>query len=211
MRRLSKMSNKVKQTTRKFYNKWNYKISMLQKGVTSLRYRTPAEAADEAEHPELKSICLSLSTLDHTSYCKRIENHILDIYTNDKSIFDMLYQKHIGIIRSAVAPAEGIEDLLSDSHSVVVKKLPHNRYKYKVYLQPHKIADAQEKNRFINWLATQEPRVNITETVKQWFYKTQWNWDRRYMYVEDDQTLLLLKLKNSDALGTVYTFRVSDK
>jgi len=211
MRRLWKMSNKVKQTTRKFYNKWNYKISMLQKGVSSLRYRTPIEAADEAEHPDLKSVCLSLSTLDQSAYCKRIENHILDIYTNDKFIFDLLHQRHSNIIRTAFAPAEGIEDLLSDSHSVVVKKLPHNRYRYKVFLQPHKIADAQEKHRFIDWLDTQGSRVNITETVKQWFYKTHWNWDRRYMYVEDDQTLLLLKLKNADALGTVYTFRISDK
>jgi hypothetical protein len=184
---------------------------MLQKGVSSLRYKTPVEAADDDKHPELKSVCLSLSTLDPSAYCKRIENHILDIYTNDKSIFDLLHQRHSSIIRAAFAPAEGIEDLLSDSHSVVVKKLPHNRYRYKVFLQPHKIVDTQEKHRFIDWLATQEPRVNITETVKKWFYKTHWNWDRRYMYVEDDQTLLLLKLKNADALGTVYTFRISDK
>lgn len=184
---------------------------MLQKGVSSLRYKTPIEAANYTEHPVLKSICISLSTLDKSAYCKRIENNVLDIYTNDKCIFDMLHQQHSAIIRTAFAPTAGIEDLLDDAHSVVVKKLPHNRYKYKVYLQPHKIIDAQEKNRFIIWLDTQGSRVNITETVKQWFHKTSWNWDRRYMYVEDDQTLLMVKLRNADALGTVYTFRVSDK
>lgn len=205
------MLNKLKQTTRKFYNKWNYKISIRQKGVSLLRYRTPIEASDETKIEDLKNVFISLSTIDQSLYCKRIENDILDIYTNDKSIFDMLCQKHSILVKNAFAPAEGIEDLLSDSHSVVVKKLPHDRYRYKVFLQPHKIADMQEKINFINWLSTQGPRINITETVKNWFYKTHWNWDRRYMYVEDDKTLLLLKLKNAAALGTVYTFRVSDK
>lgn len=205
------MLNKVKQTTRKFYNKWNYKISIRQKGVSLLRYRTPVEASAEAKTEDLKNIFISLSTIDQSLYCKRIENDILDIYTNDKSIFDMLCQKHSILVKNAFAPAEGIEDLLSDSHSIIVKKLPHDRYRYKVFLQPHKITDMQEKTNFINWLSTQGSRINITETVKTWFYKTHWNWDRRYMYVEDDKTLLLLKLKNAAALGTVYTFRVSDK
>jgi hypothetical protein len=31
------------------------------------------------------------------------------------------------------------------------------------------------------------------------------------MYVEDESMLLMLKLKNPEALGTVYTFVISDK
>jgi len=206
------MPNKVKQTTRKFYNKWTYKVSVVKKGVSTLRWQNYEDAIDAADDKDLKELFVTLSTLDADKFCKRIETHTLDIYTTEESIFDLLNAKHSNIIKSAFAPlAESKDLLLKDKHVILAKKLPHDRYRYKVFLQPHKIKEVDEKYNFIKWLGTQEPRVNITETVKEWFYKTHWNWDRRYMYVEDDQTLLLIKLKNSEALGTIYTFHVSDK
>lgn len=206
------MSNKVKQTTRKFYNKWTYKISFHKKGLAVLRWRPLEDAIEYAEDEEIKNLFISLSGIDATKFCKRCETNILDIYTNDDTIFNSLYNNHRQIIKQAFAPKKGSEELLlEDKHVILAKKLPHDRYQYKVYLQPHKITSPEEKSNFIDWLSTQEPRVNITKTVKEWFYKTNWNWDRRYMYVEDDKTLLLIKLKNSQALGTIYSFKVSDK
>jgi hypothetical protein len=41
--------------------------------------------------------------------------------------------------------------------------------------------------------------------------KTDWNWDRRYVLVEDEGTLLLMKLKNSEVVGTVYNYVIVDK
>jgi hypothetical protein len=205
------MSTKIKQTTRKFYNKWTYKISIKKRGVTALRYKTFEDAIDDEDDKDLKKVFKTLSSLDSSQYCKRIEVDVLDIYTNDKSIFDNIYNNHNKLVKGAFAPNDSLDDLLSEKNVILAKKLPHDRYRYKVFLQPHRITSLEEKTSFINWLGTQEPRVNISTTVKEWFYKTRWNWDRRYMYVEDDQTLLLIKLKNSQALGTIYTFRISDK
>ncbi len=206
------MSNKVKQTTRKFYNKWTYKLSFSKKGLAVLRWKPIEDAIESTDDQDIKSLFTSLSKIEPEKYCKRCESSILDIYTNDESVFSSLYEKHQSILKQAFAPKKGSEDLLLDEkHVILAKKLPHDRYQYKVFLQPHKISSQEEKNNFINWLSTQEPRVNVTETVKEWFYKTSWNWDRRYMYVEDDKTLLLIKLKNSQALGTIYTYKVSDK
>jgi hypothetical protein len=47
--------------------------------------------------------------------------------------------------------------------------------------------------------------------VQKWFLKTDWNWDRRYVLVEDEGTLLMMKLRNSDVVGTVYNYVVTDK
>ena len=54
-------------------------------------------------------------------------------------------------------------------------------------------------------------RILISPIVKDWFIKTEYNWDRRYVLVEDSQTLLLLKLRNSEALGRIYDYVISDK
>jgi hypothetical protein len=53
--------------------------------------------------------------------------------------------------------------------------------------------------------------VLISEVVKDWFIKTEWNWDRRYIFVEDAQTLLMLKLRNAEAIGRIYDYIIIDK
>jgi len=55
------------------------------------------------------------------------------------------------------------------------------------------------------------PRVTCTPAVEKWFLITDWNWDRRYILVEDDQTLLMMKLRNADVVGKIYNFVISDK
>lgn len=202
------MSKKIKQTTRKFYNKWSYKISFNLKGISALRTRTCSEVALSTNFENLKQFVLELDTIDPLKYSKRLESQIIDIYTNDPEIFYHLHDKFKEDVRHAFAP--GI-DPIGEGNIIVAKKLPHDRYQYKVFLQPHKLENPEEKMNFLNWLDTQGSRINITKTVKTWFYKTHWNWDRRYMYVEDEKTLLLLKLKCSAALGTVYSYQISDK
>jgi hypothetical protein len=202
------MSKKIKQTTRKFYNKWSYKVSFNLKGISALRVLSCQEVAAKSVSEDVRSFALELDKVDTSKYCKRLESQIIDIYTNDAEIFQHFYDKFNHCVRHAFSP--GV-DPIGDGNIIVAKKLPHDRYQYKVFLQPHKIENPDEKRNFLTWLDTQGSRVNITKTVKNWFYKTNWNWDRRYMYVEDDKTLLMLKLKCSAALGTVYSYRISDK
>lgn len=205
------MPAKIKQTTRKFYSKWNYKLSFFIKGLGSLRSTDLSTLLKRSKNKELTTFLEHIQGLDSNDYAKRLENNTMDIYTNNEKIFDDLLSQFQDYVRLAFAPAADFEVSIKDNHCILAKKLPHDRYQYKVFLQPHRIASAEDRKKYINWLETQQPRINITDTVKNWFYKTNWNWDRRYMYVENDQTLLMLKLKNPEALGTIYSFVISDK
>jgi hypothetical protein len=200
------MKKKISQTTRKFYNKWDHKLSFGFKNVSIFRNFSSEEIRAKNGNPSLTGIINFLNNQDTTSYAKRIERNVLDIYTNDTVLFDYLYEKFQENLRSAFSPGSQLSE-----NSIVAKKYPHDRYRYKVFLQPHKIKSEDDRLRYINWLETQKPGISITDTVKKWFYKTSWNWDRRYMYVEDDKVLLMLKLKNPEALGTVYTYTIVDK
>jgi len=204
------MSNKTKLTTRKFYNLWNYKLSFRIKGVTALRLLGLPGSSISSKSEEIEAIARELSLLDTKSYAKRIESNIIDIYTNDEKIFNNLYEKFKDYLRHSFAPHPDLESL-DNGHTILTKKLPHDIYKYKVFLQPHRISSREEKEKYMDWVDKQKPKVHITDTVKNWFHKTHWNWDRRYMYVEDEQMLLMLKLKKPEALGTIYTFVISDK
>jgi hypothetical protein len=115
-------------------------------------------------------------------------------------------------VRQRSEPFENSIELLEDQRVILSKKLPHDRYRYKVYLKPHLLAsDPQAKQQYLNWIEGQDNRITLTDSVKSWFMRTEWNWDRRYVLVEDEQTLLMLKLRNSDVMGRVYNYVISDK
>ena len=116
-------------------------------------------------------------------------------------------------MRHCFEPSDATADLLNlNKNCITVKKLPKDRYNYRVYLLPHKMAnDRPAKKKYIDWLKTQMPRVTCTSAVETWFLATDWNWDRRYILVEDDQTLLMMKLRNADVVGKIYNFVISDK
>ena len=68
-----------------------------------------------------------------------------------------------------------------------------------------------KKNNFLKWLSQQNDKVTCTDSIKNWFRKTTWNWERRYILVDDANTLLMLKLHSPEAVGTVYKYTLMDK
>jgi hypothetical protein len=224
-------SQKIKLTSRKFYGKWLYKISLRQAGCVIFRnynfdyikelcqsdtvptqpYSTHQKAYNNREN--ILRLCEVLEKYDAKSWTKRIENSSLDLYTNDLGFYQSVSQEFQDIVVHQFEPDPATVDLLTSSSSAVaVKKLPHNRYQYRVYLLPHKMAgDREGKQRYIKWLKNQEDRVTCTPAVENWFIRTDWNWDRRYILVENESTLLMLKLRNSEVVGRIYNYVLSDK
>lgn len=225
------LSEKTKLTSRKFYNKWLYKVSVRQPGAAIFRYKDlnwVKEFCSQAENTErpysvyfkafqqkesIIELCNFLETYDASAWTKRIENNNIDFYTNDKNFYQGLSLKFAEAVIHRFEPSQDSIEILNNSTSAVsVKKLPHNRYHFKVYLLPHKMAkDREQKRKYVDWLKLQSPKITCTEAVEKWFILTDWNWDRRYVLVEDEHTLLMLKLKNSEVVGRVYNYVLSDK
>lgn len=156
---------------------------------------------------DLSAILLSY---DKNLWQLRVEKQQLDIYTKDERIYDEISNKFFHLVKQRFEPSSDIP--LVDGNIVKTKKLPHDRYRYKVFLLPHKLhKDYDAKMKYINWMEMQSPRISISHSVKQWFMITDWNWDRRYIWVEDESTLLMLKLRNSDVCGKVYEYQLCDK
>ena len=227
---------KTFKTSRKFYKKWLFKVS-LQGGIAAFRMY-PLERIKEMcqfyptwktihepnqlyhwsinelhqNHDVVEPLVDCLLTKDSRLWAKRIEHKMMDIYTNDREFYEELSTKFKDTIVQRFEPDEIYVDLLDNPKTIICDKLPHNKYNFRVYLLPHKLAgDRDAKQKFIDWLIAQSPKITCTPAVQQWFLKTDWNWDRRYVLVEDEGTLLMMKLRNSDVVGTVYNYVVTDK
>ena len=218
---------KPKQTTRKFYNKWLYKVTLNIPGVALFRLHKlediPFLKFDSGNRPHSlmakatanKEFIIHLSKVlvefDKDLWAKRIENSSIDIYTNTPEIFETVLEEMKDVVYSCFAPSDTDKNILESSGSIVAKKLPHGRYAFKAFLLPHKLKDRVEKQRYLDWIDQQGEKIRISKTVKDWFITTEWNWDRRYILVEDEATLLMLKLRNAELLGRVYDYVISDK
>jgi len=219
-------------TSRKFYNKWLYKVTLKVHGAGLMRQwtepqilkfcnsntRQPGNSSynywkEKAwmSRSEIKDIVTFLQDWSSDQWTRRIENNYFDLYTNNKEMFEQFSSKFEKIIVHRFAPDEKTIDRLNERNgkTIVGKKLPHNRYQFKAYLYPHKIADRSDRQSFVNWVEMQDQRIKMTDSVKNWFINTTVSWDRRYVLVEDEGTLMLMKMRNADVVGSVYKFEIA--
>lgn len=223
---------KAQKTRRKFYNKWLYKVTLKLQGAALLRIYSSEEIDKFVNLPsvstslssyslwkqkawanrrDIKSLTSLLRQYGDENWTQRVESNNIDLYTNDEDLYNKLITRFSGILVHHFAPDKDKLDILEERNgkTMIVKKLPQNRFNYRVYLQPHKITDSDDKVKYLKWLEGQMPRVTCTPAIKKWFLSTSVNWDRRYILVQDDPTLMMLKLRNSDVVGTVYKFEVA--
>ena len=216
---------KPKFSKRKFYNKWDYKVTLKIEGAGIFRYefdeivtkltetKTKISYTTEkalGNKDKILEILDFLLGYDSNQWQKRVERDSIDFYTNDADFYRLSSEQFADILVHKFEPDRSLGNL--EEFKILARKLPHNKFKYKVYLRPHKLAgDKEEKSRYLDWLAGQGDKISASKSVKEWFMVTDWNWDRRYIWVEDSDTMLLLKLRNSEVCGRVYEYCIVDK
>ena len=229
-----KMLLKTKRTQRKFYGKWLYKVSLRLEGCALFRYKDLLEIidfcnqgtlADQNEKSKFSTqgkawsnrfniykVTSFLSKYPLDTWSKRIETDIFDLYTNDEDMFNSCCEQFSSLVRVCFSPTKENISLLNSPYTILANKFPYNTYRYKVFLTPHAVEpDLTTRKRYIKWLEDQFPRIKISPAVKNWFLGCHYNWDRRYILVEDEQTLLILKLRDSSAIGQTYKYVIAKK
>ena len=195
-------------TNRKFYNKWLWKITLNIKGVNCFRTVDPRKQdIPKSWHGDILSLANLLK--DIQDYQLRIERSHVDVYINTQNHFEKLYKTFEKNVVHYFEPHQSLLD--SNEKIIIANKLPHDVYQYKVFLKPHNIKNVEDKLAFLGWLDSQNSKIYISDTVKNWFIHTSWNWDRRYIYVENPETLLLLNMRCPEAVGSTYKYKISDK
>jgi hypothetical protein len=223
--------NKFKQTNRSFYGKWLYKATFSVPGISVLRTTYGNGLSDLLDSPPTRltryphsyihdavrnkdtilKMAFFLDSYTADKYATRVERQRLDVYTNDQEFFKQITNEFSVRLVHAFSPAVGEEALLLNKKNILVKKYPHNRYRHKVFLSPHKIIDEDEKKDILKWISAQNGKITVSTAVVNWFIQTKWDWDRRYVLVEDESTLLMFKLRCGEAVGRIYDYVISDK
>jgi hypothetical protein len=217
---------KPKIAKRKFYDKWLYKVTLTFDGANVLRQYSPEKILEMykldtytnmgrywflaySKNIDLINKISETLVLSGEPMQLRLEHTSIDVYTNSVSLYDQLSSEFENILKHRYEP-NPLADSTTDN--IITDKLPHGRYQYKVFLKPHMMSnDADEKTKYLNWIKGQGDKMSMSMSVRGWFLTTNWNWDRRYMWVEDDQSLLMLKLRNASVVGKIHRYALADK
>ena len=221
----------AKKTKKKFYNKYIYKVSLNIPGISGLRYYELPKFLEICQTQKILSspdltwrdrimnemiknknvwakLIPYLNTVEKETYSKRLEGDFIDLYTNDKAFYEGLCNNFSEYVRLRFQPPKGMEtEMLEEEKKIFVKKLPYDVYGYRAYLHPHKIA-REDKKQLVNWMANQKPKITFTNAIQTWLLNTDQNWDRRYIYIDNEQTLLMIKLRSPNLLGQVFKYEL---
>lgn len=214
---------KIKTSKKKFYNEFDYKITLFIEGSECLRYYPINESKKFLENGTIPkfyisdqrklkimqnknlliNLCNLLINYDKNTWKKRIERSYIDIYSNN---IDLVNDLKLNLYDHITTVFEPDKETL-DPFTIKVKKIPDNKFKYRVFLLPHKLkGDLDAKKNYISWIESQNEKIKMSDAVKTWFMKSDWNWDPRYILVDEESTLLLLKLRNTELVGRIYKF-----
>jgi hypothetical protein len=225
---MNKILPTAKKTKKKFYNRYIYKISLAIPGTSSLRWHNFSDLLEfiNSGKPgnvtsrwlsnalqdaiDYKSIWVDLimliNSFDKKTFSKRIEGDVIDFYTNDKNFYESIGNEFSKFVRIRSEPKEGHEkELLDSEKKIFVNQLPYEKYQYRAYLTPHKM-DRQSRISLAKWLDKQKPKITFTNSIEKWLIATDQNWDRRYIHVEDEQTLLMIRLRAPQIIGQIFKY-----
>jgi len=226
----------AKKTKQKFYNKYVYKVSFIFPGSGALRYYDFDKLIDLCSVPpanqgpsyssyvdQVKSIVWKnkndwlkmvgiLTRYDKKEFQKRLESDILDFYTNNDELYNDLCNTFPDRIRIRFQPPEGKkQEILDHEKQILVKTYPHNgKYKYKTFLQPHRIPSS-DRSSLDNWLKKQGEKITYSDSISRWLLGSNHNWDRRYILVDEESTLLMIKMRSPMLIGSTLKYVISDK
>ena len=209
-------------TTKKFYDKWLYKVTIdvSQYSAALLNFNKFRNRMKEfcengsywwsftkyqqnllkLHKDAIIELVDFVDMYPKTDWSARTEYDI-SIFTNDVDMYNAMCAKFTVIERWE---PDLTNPILDTPNVISVKKLPYGKYRFKVFLKPHKILDPAEKQEYIKWMNTQVPRITFSEAIQDWIMYTRWSGDARYILVEDEQTLLMLRMRNQAIIGRIY-------
>lgn len=197
------------QTNKLFYNKWPYKISCKIEGIHLLRFykydvaRLHCDSVNikfyrgqsKFDLDSLNTFCLlGKEFIDDKDVKKRIEFNKIDFYVLTESKFNDLINSLKNYVYSTTSPTnyQELTTLKSNNNFVLCKKLPHNKYKFKVTFKDMPLSIRQH---LINWAERYNNEdIYINNSTRTHFKGLKFKYGAHYFYIKDKKMLSFIFL-----------------
>jgi hypothetical protein len=202
---------KYKETRSLFLRKYQYKIALICPSATLFRGGDIDNAIMELakidiKHPEhfaywasriksaedleyVRSLCSDFKKM--TEFDIRVEQPIINVYTNDIKLVKLFERKYADTIKFISKPAE--EGTLA-SDTIIMNKM---NFDYRITMGSTK----QEYSTFVEW-AENHPKIKLTKSCIRDLNKNR-SWGGTHFYVTGDNNLLMAKMHLGGTISKV--------
>lgn len=202
---------KVYQTNRLFFKKFPYKVETMCLGASMIKRtgleETLAFCDDQTTHryyhtrnytladkKDLKKFVKAVEPFITKDIQLRAEMNNLSFFLTDKDAYLNLIKAARPWIKSITEPANDtdLESLQSKNSLVICDNLPHNKFKFRIYLRyqmPHHV-----RLKFLEWAKNYEDHIKISKRTKKWMEMGESYLQDPFLYIEDQSNLLMVSL-----------------
>lgn len=201
---------KVYQTNRLYFKKWLYKIETSTPGASSIKRRGLMETIDfcndlskqkiytrnysPAEKDQLKKFATALLPFIDKEMQIRAEWNNLNIFLNDKQLYDQIILALKPWIVSVTKP-ESDEDAktLSERQSLVLcSEIPHKKFNFRIYIRYN--MPPNQRKAFLDWMANYQDNIKPSKGTLNWLSDGSPYFQDPFVYVTDQKLMLMVRL-----------------
>ena len=204
-------SIQTKQTTKRFNNKYKYKIVLVLRSASWFRgceFENVAKGLQEQSNPNASHWTIKLNSIEQSytlsllvtlkkykDYELRVESPFISYYTNNESEVEQLAKLDPSRVKYVSMPAVGTENVL-DQGTIIVKNID---FDYKVTMGRTK----QNFTNFVEWCEGKD-KIRMPKRAKADLSKDRC-WGGSHFYVKDEKTLTLVKMFVGGCIHSVET------
>jgi hypothetical protein len=113
----------------------------------------------------------------------RTEGNSFNLFLKDEQLVDLLVTQLNDYVDTVTKPedAKSLEYLLSNNRKVLVKALPHGKYRYKITMRD--TMSVTEKERFFKWL--DRSKYHVSSTTVRFLSGKSWYIQNPFFYAEN--------------------------
>jgi hypothetical protein len=113
----------------------------------------------------------------------RTEGNSFNLFSKDEQLIDSLVNRLSEYVDTVTKPedAKSLEYLLSNNRKVLVKALPHGKYRYKITMRD--TMSVTEKERFFKWL--DRSKYHVSSTTVRFLSGRSWYVQNPFFYAEN--------------------------
>ena len=216
---------KVYKTKKLFYGKWLYKIETKTPGASLIKHwgfekvksvcekgspRLFGRSFGPDEKQSLLEYITAIQPYFGSDLKTRVEYDRLDYFVNDVKLYKELstiLEKWVVSITEPDSETD-IESLQAKASTVLCNQLPHNKYRYKVYIRSG--MPVHQRQQFKIWLENYGDKVQYSKSTTEWLDGKTYYSQCPFIYVEDQGLLLMAKMYLGNWAQKTHEFVIRD-
>lgn len=201
-------------TTKLFYNKWCYKISLFDDNIKRIgnNLRFGQVIIRQGEKNTLNVLISKYYFRDDLKF--RFEGRDCQIYLSDEKLYQEIVTELNQWIYEVHEP-ENIEErqfLFDNKRKILCSKLPKGKFNFKITLKNNVKWSVEDKKNFRNWLlASYKEKISISGCSDRWLKNEQRYVQDPFFYVQDEGICSMIGLYISDKIKKIEQFILKDK